>query len=285
MGLRRLSIQPVPAHDDQLLPVGQTALHHVPHLLTGVPGVQVLQHGVLHPDDVHQGQGAPLVLLVQGVVQGHLPRQPSGLAQVHEHLVLNAPGGVGGQLDLLLHVVGVDRFDETQGADGDEVVGVAADLGVVFFDDVGDQAQVVFDELPPRRLVAGGGQFQAAPFLLGGERFGKGALGAQPQGGEVALEQEQDEHGKHIGFPLCGNYIPGGNCPMTPTKSKILREPFRFHILGSNELTLRRDFVFSCNVRSNKKESHFQALFSKIQSFTIWCFSDFPLKAKAIFTA
>ena len=30
---------------------------------------------------------------------------------------------------------------------------------------------------------------------------------------------------------------------MHPTKSKILREPFRFHFLGSSELTLRRDFA------------------------------------------
>ena len=86
---------------------------------------------------------------------------------------------------------------------------------------------------------------------------------------------------------------------MHPTKSKILREPFRFHFLGSSELTLRRDFApqnardaglpailfFLATSTSTKKESPFQALFSKIQSFTIWCFSDFPLSAKAMFTA
>ena len=125
-----------------------------------------------------------------------------------EDSIFDAPAGIGGEPRLACGIKGIYCFHQANGADGDQVLLVAGE-GVVFFDDVSHQAQVVFDELPPCRLVAGGGQFQATAFLLGGERFGKGALGAQAQGGEVALEQEQDEHGKHIGFPLCDTVFVG----------------------------------------------------------------------------
>ena len=42
--------------------------------------------------------------------------------QVHEDLVLNTPGGVGGQLDILLGLVGVYRLNKPNGADGNKVL-------------------------------------------------------------------------------------------------------------------------------------------------------------------
>lgn len=59
--------------DDQLFPFIQVFLHTYPHRLSGILGGKVLQHVVVHPDHIHQGQGSGLPLCVQGVGEGDLP--------------------------------------------------------------------------------------------------------------------------------------------------------------------------------------------------------------------
>ena len=47
-----------------------------------------------------------------------------GLAQIHQDLVLNAPGGVGGQLDAPGGLIGAHRLDQADGPNGDQVLNV-----------------------------------------------------------------------------------------------------------------------------------------------------------------
>ena len=83
----RAVIQAVAQGDDGPLPIGQAGGHAVPYLAAGVPGVQVLQHGVVHGDHVHQGQRAALTPRLQGVRQGDLPLELPLGAKVHQDLV------------------------------------------------------------------------------------------------------------------------------------------------------------------------------------------------------
>ena len=91
--------------------------------------------------------------------------------QVHEDLILDAAGGVGGQLDVLVGPKGVDGLDEADGADGDQVLLVGG-LRVILLDDVGHQAQIVLHQYIPGLQISGGTALQALP--LPGSRQGLG---------------------------------------------------------------------------------------------------------------
>ena len=71
---------------------------------------------------------------------------------MHQDLVFDAPGGVGGQLDVLGGLIGAHRLDQADGADGDQVLDV--DAGILKPPgDVHHQTQVVLDQHGPRPLV------------------------------------------------------------------------------------------------------------------------------------
>ena len=94
--------------------------------------MDVVQHGVIHSNHIHQLQGVALFVRLDGVREGYLPLELFLAAEVHEDLIFDAPGGVGGQTRPLLRVEAGDALDEPDGADGDQVLLVGA-LGVVFF--------------------------------------------------------------------------------------------------------------------------------------------------------
>ena len=97
---------------------------------------------------------------------------------MHEDLVFDAPGRIGGQLDVPVGVVGAHRLDEPDGADGDEVfdahAGILEPAG-----DVHHQPEVVLDEGGTGLVAA----LCAKPseklrFLLPAERRGEGIRAA-----------------------------------------------------------------------------------------------------------
>ena len=114
--------QPVPQADDLGLPGGQALVHQAAEPEGRVPVVEVLQHGVIHPHHVHQLQGVPLLVRVDGVREGDLPLKLLLAAEVHEDLIFDTSGGICGQTDVLIHLEGGDALDQADGADGDEVV-------------------------------------------------------------------------------------------------------------------------------------------------------------------
>ncbi len=91
---------------------------------------------------------------VEGFVQADLSPLGGVFPEIHEDLVLNAPGGVGGQLDVLVRPVGVDGLDEADGADGDQVLDVDARV-LEASGDIDHQPEVPLDEDLPGVLVSG----------------------------------------------------------------------------------------------------------------------------------
>ena len=93
-------------------------------------------------------------------------------AEVHQYLVLNAAGGVGGQ-PTRLGPEGLHRLDESQRADGHQVVLLHPVLGVLL-GDVGHQPQVVLDQRVGRGPVPGEHRRDQALLLGLVQRFWKG---------------------------------------------------------------------------------------------------------------
>jgi len=101
-----------------------------------------------------------------------------------QNFIFNAPGGVGSQLDILIRAVGTYRLDEPDGTDGDEIV-LLVRLGVVFFGDVRDKAQIVLNEHVARLNVARKHALDVFLFLLCRERARERA----------ARQVEREQHG------------------------------------------------------------------------------------------
>lgn len=80
-------IQTITHGDDHPLPGRQTGLDALAHLDTGVPGVQLLQHVVIHRDHVHEGQRPPIPRRLQGLGEGHLPLELALRSKVHQNLI------------------------------------------------------------------------------------------------------------------------------------------------------------------------------------------------------
>ena len=132
LGHGRPSVQPIAQCDDHGLPGIQAVPHTAAHLHAGFPGIQLLQHVVIHADGIQKGQGVPIPVPVDGVGQGHLTLELPLGAEVHQDFILNAPGGVSSQADILVRLEGADALDQADGADGNQVVLVAVG-GVILF--------------------------------------------------------------------------------------------------------------------------------------------------------
>lgn len=72
---------------------------------------------------------------------------------MHEDLIFDASAGIGSQPDILIRFKSCYPFDETDGSDGNKIILVSG-LGIVFFDNMRHQAQVVFNELVSGLQVA-----------------------------------------------------------------------------------------------------------------------------------
>ena len=109
---------------------------------------------------------------------------------MHEHFVLDAPGGVGRKAHAFVRAVRRNTLDETDRSDGDEIVLLAL-ARIVFLDDVCYKTQIMLDERVPRFEIALHPALHAAPLLLGRQRPRKRAgTGTEPQREKRAVEQQ-----------------------------------------------------------------------------------------------
>ena len=160
--------QAVPQADDPGLPGGQAGVHQLPEPQGAVPVVDVVQHGVIHAHHVHQLQGVALLVGVDGVREGDLPLELLLAAEVHEDLIFDTPGGVGGESCPPVRIEAGDPLDESDGADGDQILLVGV-LGVVLLHDMGHQAEIPLDEHVPGVLVPLAPAAEILPLLGGGQ--------------------------------------------------------------------------------------------------------------------
>ena len=175
----------------QLLPASQAKSQGDDVLLPGrQPGYCLRQELAVHvgldgPHDhvavgaQHVGQQQLLAVPVgvQGLVKADLRALGGIFPQVHEDLILDAAGGVGGQLDVLVGPKGVDGLDEADGADGDQVLDV--DAGVLkAAGNVHHQPQIPLDEGLPHRQLASVQPGQQRRLLVPGQRRRQGVAAA-----------------------------------------------------------------------------------------------------------
>lgn len=199
LGQGRAGIQAIPEGDDHGLPLVQASLDAPAHLGAGVTGIQLLQHIVVHADGVHQRQGVAVPIPVNGIRQGDLPLQLPLGAEVHQDLVFDTAGGIGGQAHVLVRLEGADPLDQSDGADGDQIVLIPVGR-IVLFHDVRHQAQVVLDEDVPGLQITLRHPLQVHPLLLRFQRTGEGAASpaGEAQGEEQAVEHQQNPRSEHL---------------------------------------------------------------------------------------
>ena len=72
--------------------------------------------------DVGQQQLVAVAVQIDGLIQGDFRLHAGYLADVHQDFVFDAPGGIGGQADVLIQPVGADGFDEPDGSNGNQIL-------------------------------------------------------------------------------------------------------------------------------------------------------------------
>lgn len=127
-------LQSVAPSDDVRLPLRQYLRHQPPDELTVFLVLQLLQHGVLLAHHVAEVQGISLRPRLDGVRQRHLALQLPLRPKMHQDLIFNTSAGVGGEADALVGAERVHRLDQSDGADGDQILLIVR-LRVVLFED------------------------------------------------------------------------------------------------------------------------------------------------------
>ena len=141
--------QTVAQADDLRLPGSEALLDQDPDPQGAVPVVEIVQHGIVHPHHVHQLQGVALFVRVNGVRKRYLPLQFFLAAKIHEDLIFDTPGDIGGQTRAFGRVKAGDALDEPDGADGDQILLIGA-LRVVFLEQVKQKEEFARSKMTPQ---------------------------------------------------------------------------------------------------------------------------------------
>ncbi len=91
---------------------------------------------------------------------------------------VNTACGIGRKAGPFGWIKAGNTFDQANGADGKKVL-MIPDTSGIFFGDMGDQTQIMFNELISGLHVPCLTPQQAFPFLLRGKRLGKGIAAGQ----------------------------------------------------------------------------------------------------------
>lgn len=87
LGAGRPVVQAVAHGNDHPFSRSQAGLDALAYLYAGIPGIQVLQHVVVHGNHVHQGQRPPVPRRLQGIGQRHLALELALRPEIHQYLV------------------------------------------------------------------------------------------------------------------------------------------------------------------------------------------------------
>ena len=110
------------------------------------------------PQDIRQKQLVPVPVHVQRLIDGYLHLRLIVPSQIHQDFIFNTTGCIGRQLNIFIHVKRVDRLDETDRPDRNQIF--HAHAGVVKLSCYVDhQAQVVFDQRRTRLFILTGSKF------------------------------------------------------------------------------------------------------------------------------
>ena len=91
-----------------------------------VPVMEILQHGIIHTYHIHQLESIAFLVGVNGIREGYLSLQLLLNGEIHQDLIFNAPGGIGGQTRTFFRVKTGDTLDESKGPDRDQILLICA---------------------------------------------------------------------------------------------------------------------------------------------------------------
>ena len=119
LGLGRLLPQAIAQGNNFSLPGGEAGLYTLPHLSAGIPGIQLLQHIVIHRYNIHKGQGTAIPSRLQGLSQRHLALQFLLGPEMHQNFIFNASAGVSSQPDIFVRFERRNSLNQTDGPNRD----------------------------------------------------------------------------------------------------------------------------------------------------------------------
>jgi hypothetical protein len=137
--------------------------------------------------------------------------------------IFNAPGSIGRQAHTFVRAIGRNSLDEADGADGHQVFPIGSG-GVIFFDDVHDQTEIVLNERVTSLHISGQHPLNTLLLFLRLERSRKrGTVVPQPEHHHSAGHQQHKRCGKHCHTPLATAYAAAG-CPHSTFRDKFRTE-------------------------------------------------------------
>ena len=77
---------------------------------------------------------------------------------MHENLILHTAAGIGGQPHLFVRLKRGNPFNQTNGSNGNQIVLISG-LYIIFFENVGNQAKIMFHQFVPGFQVSIGKPF------------------------------------------------------------------------------------------------------------------------------
>lgn len=129
----RLAVQAVAQQDHLPLLFRQAGIHGPAQLQHHLPGGNLLQQVAVLADHIHQRQRRAIGTGLYVIEQRYILSTFALGAEMHQDFIFHAPGGIGGQPRTLGGVKGGDPLDESDGADGNQILLVGG-LGIVFFE-------------------------------------------------------------------------------------------------------------------------------------------------------
>ena len=139
------AVQPEAEEHDFAFPLPQLFQRLFEELLLRI-GFQAAVHALRRrAQDVGKEEFVAFEIGVERLVEGDFAFQPRRPPEIHENFVLDAAGGIGGEFYVPVGAEGIDRLDQPDRADGDEIVRIDARI-VELAGYVHDQAEVVLDE-------------------------------------------------------------------------------------------------------------------------------------------
>ena len=125
--------QPIAQLDHQQFPVRQDLFHGFVEPCGIFPGAEVLKQIVVGADDIHQGEGVAILAGFYVIGQRNVTAGLFLAAKVHQDFIFHTPGGIGGKPCPLGAVKGGNTLDQSDGADGDQILLIGRGR-IVFFE-------------------------------------------------------------------------------------------------------------------------------------------------------
>ena len=196
-----LLVHAVAQSDDGAFPVIKGLTHGFIQQVAFDFQVQFLNDVILGAKDIKIGQRIAVFIHIHGIIKRILIRQFFLASKMHQDLILQTFACIGGKTCPLFDIEGVDGFDESNGANTDEVLLFTA-VRVIFFHDMRYKTEVMLDQLGARGLISLPAKHKQTAFLFLAQRRRKGRGGRSAQKQADQFGKNGNQKGEHRISPL-----------------------------------------------------------------------------------